>query len=128
MKSTNMNLAVDKQLKQYTLESGNFVLFRSRTWRCSRLENLARLINLQRNRIQAELASEQLFEFYFMQHSNLLLSCETQYLKLINLELYQVLEPMWRDQMYCQFVIVVVVLKAGMNLIFKILCTIIIDK
>ena len=50
-----------------------------------------------------------------------------QYKKLINLEVYQVLEPFWQEIMYCQFVIVVLV-RAGMNHSFKIMWKIIVDR
>ena len=63
----------------------------------------------------------------FLQYNNLLLNCETRYLKLINLELYQVIEPFWQGKMQCQFVKVVLI-RAGVNLIFKILWKLIVDK
>ena len=53
--------------------------------------------------------------------------CELQDLKLLNLELYQIIEPFWQGKMYCQYIIVVLI-RAGANLIFKILWELIVDK
>ena len=64
---------------------------------------------------------------YFLQYNHCFFNCELQYLKLINLELYQLVEPFWHDKMYCQFVIVVLI-RVEMNLIWKIFWRIIIDK
>ena len=50
-----------------------------------------------------------------------------KYLKLINLELYQVIEPFWQGTMCCQFVTVDLI-RAGTNLRFKILWKLIVDK
>ena len=46
---------------------------------------------------------------------------------MVNLDLYQAIEPFWRGKMYWQFVIVVLV-RASMNMIFKILWKLIVDK
>ena len=62
--------------------------------------------------------SLRLYKMYFIQYANLLFNFETQYLKLVNLELYQIIEKFWRDKFCCQFVIVVLV-RAGMNLILR---------
>ena len=62
-----------------------------------------------------------------MQYNNLLFNCEWQYLKLVNLDLYQIIEPFWQGKMFCQFAIVVLV-RAGMNIIFKILWKLIVDQ
>ena len=54
--------------------------------------------------------------------------CEcVQYLKLVNLDVYKYIEKFWTDKVYCQFVIVMLV-RAGMNLTFKIVWKFIINK
>ena len=45
-------------------------------------------------------------------------NCETQHLKMIRLELYEIIERFWRDRVYCQYVIVVLV-QAWMDLVLK---------
>ena len=57
----------------------------------------------------------------------MLVNCELHYLKLINLELYQIIEPFWQGRMHFQFVTVVLI-RAGANLIFKILWKLFVDK
>ena len=52
---------------------------------------------------------------HFLQYYSLSFNCENQYVKLINLELYEVSERFWRDKVYCQCVIVVLV-HAGKSL------------
>ena len=71
--------------------------------------------------------SLQLYEMYFMQYANLLFNCETQYLKLTNLELSQIIEKFWRYKVYCQFVIFVLE-RVGMNIIPKYLWKVIINR
>ena len=120
-------MAANKVLKKFKLQYGDFIFSETSSWRYSALEELMRPVKSEINHIHAELASEQLLEGYFFQYNNLLLNCEMQYLKLINLELYQIIEPFWPGQMYCQFVIVALII-AGANLIFKILWKSIVDK
>ena len=83
-------------------------------------------VNDERKHIHAEMAYVQLFEGYFLQYNNLFFNYELQYLKLINLELYRIIEPFWQGKMYCKFVIVVLI-RAGANLLFKILWKLIVD-
>ena len=83
-------------------------------------EKLMHPVNEEGNRLHAEMASAQLLEGYFLQYNKLLFHCEWQYLKLVNLDLYQAIEPFWRGKMCCHFVTMVLV-SAGRNLIFKIL-------
>ena len=86
-----------------------------------------RTVNTERNHIHAKVASEQLIEGSFLQYNNLLFNGEKQYLKLITLDLYQIIEPFWQGKMYCQFVKVALI-RAGANVIFKILWKLIVDK
>ena len=64
---------------------------------------------MEHNKIQVELASEQLFECYFLQYNTFIINCTIKNLKLINLELQHIIEQFWRDKMYCQFVIMCLV-------------------
>ena len=116
-----------KVLKKFKHQSGDFIFCRTSTWRSSRLEKLMRPVNEERNRLHAEMASAQLLAGYFMQYNNLLFNCEWQYLKLVNLDLYRIFEPFWRGKMHCRFIIVGLV-RAGMNMIFKFLWKLIVDK
>ena len=75
----------------------------------SALKELMRPVNNERNHIHADTASEQLLERYLLQYNYLLFNCELQ------------------DRMYYQFVIVVLI-RAGANLILKILWKLIVDK
>ena len=79
-------------------------------WRSSSFEKLIKPLNNERNRKAMEKESLQLYKMYFVQYSKLLFNCKVQYLKLINLELYKIIEKFWKDKAYCQFV------RAGMNL------------
>ena len=73
------------------------------TWRFSTLEELMRPVNNEINCIHAEKASEQLVVGYFIQYNNLLFNCETHYLKLIHLDLYQI-SRFGMERKYYQYV------------------------
>ena len=83
-------MAANKVLKKFKHQSGDSICSRTSTWRPSALEELMRPVNNERNRIHAEMASDQLLEGYLLRYNNLLVNCKLQYLKLINLELYQI--------------------------------------
>ena len=55
-------IAANKVLKKFKHLSGDFIFSRSSTWRSSALEGLMRPVKDERNRIHAELESEQLLE------------------------------------------------------------------
>ena len=120
-------MAVDKVMRKFRHQSGDFFFSKTSTWRSSTLEELMRPVNNDRNRIHAKMASEEMGEGYFLQCNNLLFKCETQYLGLINLDLYQIIEPFWHGKMHCQYVLVALI-RAGANLILKILWKLIVDK
>ena len=71
------------------------------------MENLMCPVNEEHNRLHAKMASAQLLKGYFLQYNNLLLNCEWQYLKVVNLELYQIIESFWQGKMSCQYLSVV---------------------
>ena len=54
-----------------------------------------RPVNEEHNRLHAEMTSVHLLEGYFLQYNNLLFNYEWQYLKLVNLDLYLIIEPFW---------------------------------
>ena len=56
------------------------------------MEKLLKPLNEERNRKVLEKGSLQLYEMYFLQYAKLLFICETQSLKLMNLELYQIIQ------------------------------------
>ena len=57
----------------------------------------------------------------------LLLNGEKHRLKLVNLDVYKIIENFWTDIVYCQFLIVMFV-QAGVNLTLKIMWKLIINK
>ena len=120
-------LAAAKVLKKFKHQSGDFIFSKTSTWRSSALEQLMLPVNAERNVIHSKMESEQLVEGYFLQYNNLWFNFEMQYLKLINLELYQIIEPFRHGKMHCQYVLVALI-RAGANLILKILWKLIVDK
>ena len=65
-------MLANKVLKKFKRQYGDFIFSKSSTWRSSALEELMRPVNEERN---------------LRQYNNLLVNCEIQYLKLINLYL-----------------------------------------
>ena len=109
-------MSANKVLMKFKHQSGDFVFSRSSTCRSSALEELMHPVNNERNCIHAEMVSEQLLEGY---RSAVF---ETDQSRIVS-DYRTILER----QMYCQYVIVVLI-RAGVNLIFKILWKLIVDK
>ena len=120
-------LLATKVLKKYKHLNGAYIFEKSSHWRSSALENMMKEHNNERNRKVAQEGSLFLFESYFLQYDSLLFYCKRQYLKLVNLELYAIVEKFWRDKVHRKFVIVMLV-RACKNLIHNIAWKLIMNK
>ena len=106
---------------------GSYIFEKSSHWRSDALENMIKKYNEERDRKIAQEGSLLLYKSYFLQYNALLLNCEKQYLKFVNLDVYKIIEKIWADKGYCQFVIVMLV-RAGVNLKLEIMWKLIINK
>ena len=59
------------------------------------VDNTIKEYNAERDRIMAQEGSLLLYESYFLQYNSLLLNCKKQYLKLVNLDVYKIIEKFW---------------------------------
>ena len=80
-------------LKKDRHQNGNHINFdRACSWRCLALEKLINSLNEEWNREVWEAESLQLYEMDIIQYIIFLFNCVSQYLRPINLKLYQIIE------------------------------------
>ena len=79
-------------LKKYKHLDGSYIFEKSSHWRSDALENMIKKYNEERDRKIAQEGSLLLYKSYFLQYNALLLNCEKQYLKFVNLDVYKIIE------------------------------------
>ena len=63
------------------------------------LVKLIKPVNKEEQRDALISGNLQLYEAYFIQYAILFFNCETQYMRLINLKLYQIIEKFWQENL-----------------------------
>ena len=97
-------------IKQYTHSCGDFIFYKSMSFRSSYLENLVQDKNNAWNAEARIKAAEYYLEVLILQYNTLLFNCEKMYMELINYHLFvNFIIPLFEKKTFDQYLIILMV-------------------